>query len=508
MSDDINLSLEYVEKLLDIVDLKLGIANDREAKLILKDISFNICVGDRVGVIGRSGSGKSMLAKAILGLNNQIRKYSQTGQIVWMGGQAPIDLAQIEDDSLQKVRQAEIGLVFQQSAQVFNPTQTIGKQLLEKLVVKENSKATILAGLEEVELNPSERFFNAYPHNLSGGQLQRALLALSLINEPRLLIADEPLSALDSTTQNQILKLLKKIVDGRGAALLIISHDLGQVFDLCDRVIVLENHTISEQGMISQILQDPQTKLTKAYQASLGTTPAKVMTSETKDVLISIKNVTKVYRKKNSFLKAKSELDSVLDNYNLDIYRGEILGLYGKSGSGKSTLARMILILESYDSGLISYAGTNLQSISKHDLKAFRSKAQIIFQDPFSSMSPHRTVKQHFEDVCYASGKRMNENDVLTALKRVGMVAEHLHRIPKQLSGGERQRVLIARALYMQIEFLICDEIFASLDVLAAESIEALLRDLVKEKGLTILFISHDMKVINQFCDRKASLDR
>ncbi len=508
MSDDINLSLEYVEKLLAIKNLDLSIANGEETQLILNDISFNISVGDRVGLIGQSGSGKSMLARAILGLNNHIKHYSQTGQIVWMGGEAPIDLGVSKDDSLQRIRQKKIGLVFQQSAQVFNPTQSIGKQLLEKLGAKKNRKATILRGLEEVELVPSDRFFCAYPHNLSGGQLQRALLALALINEPSLLIADEPISALDSVIQDQILKLLKKIVDRRGAALLVISHDLGQVFELCDKVIVLENNTIGEQGPIERILQDPQTTLTKGYLADHVSTHGVMMPSDVQEVLVAIKDISKVYRKNSSFIKANNDLHVVFDKYNLNIYKGEILGLYGKSGSGKSTLARMILQLEAYDSGQISYADKDLKSLSKQGLKAFRSKAQIIFQDPFSSMSPHRTVKQHFEDVGYTSGRAMNENDALTALKRVGMAAEHLHRIPKQLSGGERQRVLIARTLFMKVEFLICDEIFASLDVLAAQRIAALLRDLVKEEGLTLLFISHDMKVINRLCDRKVSLDR
>lgn len=486
-------------ELLEIKELSLSLPKKDDDLYLLNKISVEIGIGEQVGLIGESGSGKSMLARAILGLNLQIKNLKQSGQILWHGSDEIIDIA--NSLNLQELRQREIGLVFQQSAQIFNPSQTIGYQLSEKCIASVQRKEQILDLLEEVELS-SERFYNAYPHQLSGGQLQRALIAMALINEPKLLIADEPLSALDSSTQKKILLLLRRIITQRATALLIISHDLSQVFELCDSLIVLENGAIAECGKTADILKNPQSKLTKAYnaeQSELLTTRAEI---EKKSVLISVQDLCLSYKKRNSIFSRDIQDLEVLKDFNLEIREGEVLGLYGESGCGKSSLARLILKLEPPTSGSIFYKDNSIWSFDKTRMREFRSKAQIIFQDTFSSMSPHRTIKQHFEDAAKAGQKKLGEQTMFDNLAKVGLSDIHLERLPKHLSGGERQRVLIARALYMDVEFLICDEILASLDVIVSQEILLLLKKIVLERSLTLLFISHDVAVLEDICDR------
>lgn len=492
-----------MDKLLEIKELNLSIGDLQ----ILKDITFGLVRGEKVGLIGESGSGKSMMARAILGLNKHIGGLTQQGEILWHRAEGRVELGE-ESTSLQQIRKSEIGIVFQQSAQVFNPSQCIGVQLLEKLDLRLAHPKAVLECLAEVELRPAQRFYDAYPHQLSGGQLQRALIALALINEPQLLIADEPLSALDSETEQQLLSLIKKIVTERSAALLIISHDLHQIFELCDSLVVLENGSISEFGNINDILKNPQSKLTQSFIKSQNTEKHKPFDHGEKEVLVTIKDISMTYKNSSSFFTKNKKSLEVLRNFSLDIAKCEIVGLYGKSGTGKSTIARLIMKLENLKSGEIFYKNRSIARFDKNEIAQYRKQVQIIFQDPFNSMSPHRTIRQHFEDASQAMSSKLNDTEMISCLEKVGLEEAHLSRIPKQLSGGERQRVLIARALYMNVEFLVCDEILSSLDVIVSEEILALLKVLVKEKGLTLLFISHDIKVLESFCNRIVSLDR
>lgn len=492
---------------MDIKDLSISVSNDAQDYVLLNNISFDLVSGEKVGLIGESGSGKSMLARAILGLNFHVKHLTQKGQILWSTEADYLDLNDSSAKKLAHIRNSEIGIVFQHSAQVLNPGKRIGEQLLEKIEDTNRGESIVMKALSDVELIPAERYYNAYPHQLSGGQVQRALIALALINEPKLIIADEPLSALDSKTQQQLILLLQRLVTKQAVALLIISHDLSQVFELCDRIIVLENGEIVEQGKIDGIMDSPRSELTKAFVSSHSQVNKPEVLSGGKEIIVKVEDVNLSYISKKVFFGNAKKSVAVLSQFNLEIYQGEILGLYGKSGSGKSSLARLILRLENPDTGAVYFKGEDIFGFDKQEMLQFRHQAQIIFQDPFSAMSPHRSVRQHFIDAGLAMNLKLSEEKIILSLEKVGLPSAYLERYPKQLSGGERQRILIARALFMEVEFLICDEILASLDVKVSMEILNILTNLVQLDALTILFISHDQEVLDRFCHRIISLD-
>lgn len=468
---------------------------------ILRGLNFSIGQDEVVGLIGISGSGKSMTAKSILRLHQALGVLKEDGSI-----DLTIDNKQFDLLTTEGHREAakHIGIVFQQSAQVLNPIQKIGKQLTEKLGKRPSSedKTKIKELLEEVELLPAQRFYDAYPHQLSGGQIQRVLIAMAVINNPKLIIADEPLSALDLATQNEVLELLGKLKEKYKTSILFISHDLNLVQSFCDRLVFIDDGIIIEEGSTVEIFTNPSTELVRKHVSTIqDETIERRESDENKVALFRLTNVSKQYQSEQIFTVSQTTI-SVLEDYDLEIYEGEVLGLAGPSGSGKSTLGRLLLLLEPMDAGEIFYKDRNLAEFTGRELQNFRRECQIIFQDPFSSMSPHRTVRQHFQDASRVMGIAYDDNLITPVLELVNLSGDLLDRLPAKLSGGQRQRVLIARAIFMEARLIVCDEILSSLDSLVAYSILALLKKIVAKRGLTVLFITHNQKYLKKICDR------
>lgn len=507
----IGIILHRVECLLEIKNFDLFIGKGEERVQILHDISIQVGKGRIVGLIGPSGSGKSMIARSILGLN-KFNSLETDGSIIFNDDGEKTDLQQSD---LSRIRNSEIGIVFQHSAKVLNPSLKIGEQITEKLGLfsktSQSDKEKITYDLlEEVGLAPSDKFFSAYPHQLSGGQLQRCLIALGLANDPKLIIADEPLSALDSTTAKGILELLSSLQKKRGMAIILISHDLKMIFDYCDRIVILNEGQIISQGDPNSLYAHTQPPMVKEMISAMVMDDIAEKTSpDNGNPIFSIQNISKSYEVSAQLLnfdrRKELQTEQVLDGFTIDIYENEILGIYGPSGCGKSTLARLMCRLESLDDGVILFRGKNISDYNHTEVKAFRKDCQIIFQDPLSAMSPHRTVRAHLEDVSYISGRVTNE-DLTSILNEVDLPEHYLDKYPHEISGGERQRVLIARTLMTGAHFLICDEIFSSLDILVAYKIADLLKALVKKRGLTILFISHDRKMMERLASRVISM--
>lgn len=496
-----------MQDLLKLEDYSLSLVQATEKINILDRISFSLKADEILGLVGASGSGKSMTAKSILRLHHQLACIKEEGKVsINIDGK----LSNLLTDSGYLLASKYIGIVFQQSAQVLNPSQKIGDQLIEKYQLYNKNAADQISVIKdllgEVELIPVDRFYDAYPHQLSGGQIQRILIALSLIAKPKILIADEPLSALDELTQGEILKLLQRLRSTYNTSIIVISHDLSLMRSLCDRIVFLEKGRVLQQGPTEEIFCSPATPLIAQHVASHQSASFRKHEPLQKEVLFKLSQINKQFESEKVFKRSDKSSVRVFRDFYMEINAGEILGLIGRSGSGKSTLGRIVLNLESVDSGTVSYKGRDLLQMTKREKQQFRQKCQIIFQDPFSSMSPHRTVQQHFEDAAKVIGAKYRESDFTASLEKVDLGQEVLARLPRTLSGGQRQRVLIARALYMKVEFLVCDEILSSLDRLVARSILKLIKKVVAEQQLTVLFITHDRKIVEEICDRVVTL--
>lgn len=485
----------------------LSLEKDGSEHLILRDLNLEVKPGEIVGLIGASGSGKSMTARAIMRLFQSYDSFSESGSLSLVTAESPQSLITTKG---YKLAAENIGLVFQQSAKILNPSQKIGDQIAERLILSNIPKPQlyqkVTAMLADLELHPAERFYDSYPHQLSGGQMQRALLALAFINKPKLLIADEPFSSLDTKTRTEILALIKSIHEKYKTSILLISHNLNLVESICDRLYFIDKGSIIESGTTKTIFSNPTTDLVKQHVSLHGITRSKSALVERSIVLFELKGVSKSFASQAILSDKRMNEHQVLDAFSMKIHEGEILGLVGPSGSGKSTIGRMLLRLENVDDGQILYQGNDIHLYSKNEMRRFRQECQIIFQDPLSSMSPHRTVEQHFQDASSVIRRAYSRVEVIDYLAQVEIDGSLLDRMPMQLSGGQRQRILIARVLYMQSRFIVCDEIFSSLDRLVAQEILGFLLRLVEKFSLTLLVISHDKTLLKQVCDRIVSL--
>ncbi len=459
---------------------------------ILRDISLEVERGEIVGLVGHSGSGKSMLLRSILGLNDLLFNVSESGSINYFYKDgAQIDILQAGDD-LRNLRRFEIGLIFQHSQEILNPRQTIGHQIIEKIgSVDNNTQVQIYELLEEVELIPGDSYYKRFPHELSGGQIQRALIAMALVNDPDLLLADEPVSALDKETQYKMLDLIRKLSVDRGLSLILVSHDGGLVRDYCNRIIAIEDGELIPYRYANTDLVDPR--------------PASPQSIENK-ILFELDKVNMTYNSRSLFGKNKNGVE-VFSSLSMKIYEGEILCVTGKTGSGKSTLGKLLVGLETSDSGQVKYMGKSIYKMTRDEVFRFKHSCQFIFQDPLSSMAPHRTMVAFLGDVFSVKKQPYDETIVMELLTKVALDSSLLSRRPKELSGGQRQRFMIARALLMGASFLICDEILASVDSRVSDKIIQLLIDLNKDEGITFLYITHDIEMANRIAHRIINLD-
>lgn len=491
--------------LLDISNLRLVIGSGSKTAVILDDVSFAINEGDMVGLIGASGSGKSMTARAILGLNRGAQ-FHVSGSISFLGQ----EILSSSEAELSGIRNKDIGIVFQQSAQVFNPVVTVGEQIAEKLEIfsykgDSSNKITeeVYNLLATVDLNPPDVFYNAYAHQLSGGQLQRCLIALALANNPRLIIADEPVSSLDTKSKKNVLDLIRKIHTEHGIALLLISHDIAIVKALCNELVIIEEGRIVHSGSMADagMVQHP---LLQAYD---GTQTQKAISPNNEaslQPLFSISGLTKSYENRKqaiSLTGSEAPRTFLYRDFSLDIYPGEVVGIHGPSGSGKSTLGRILMRLELYDIGIVLFKGQDIVDFDKDSLKKFRSSCQMIFQDSYNSLAPHRTILSQIRDVASVVDD-IRDTEIRKVFKEVSLSEDLFDRYPGELSGGQRQRVMIARALLIDPEFLVCDEILASLDVVVSLEILSMLHNLSKARNLAILYISHNVELMESIADR------
>jgi ABC-type microcin C transport system duplicated ATPase subunit YejF len=491
--------------LLTVENLTIALPPGGDRADAVSDISFVIEPGESLCMVGESGSGKSVCAAAIMGLLPPALRV-QGGIINF----ERTDLLRLSPTALRSLRGARIGMIFQEPMTALNPLMRVGEQIAEVLTVHGASGGAtrVPALLAAVNLPDPTRIARAYPHLLSGGQRQRVMIAMALALEPALLIADEPTTALDVTTQMQILRLIKEIQSRRGTGVLFITHDFGVVAEIADRVVVMQEGSVVEAGLAATILNDPQHPYTKTLIAAVPHRSAPPPQTEAARVLELI-GVRKTYWRGGGLLSRRSRVPAVQDA-DITLFKGETLGLVGESGSGKSTLARCIVRLIQPEAGAIRFHHTDLTRLTRTTWKPFRKRIQMVFQDPFASLNPRRRVGE-----IIAEGPMAHGTSRAAALARarellalVQLDASAAERFPHEFSGGQRQRIGIARALALDPELLIADEPVSALDVSVQAQILALLEELRRKLGLTMLFITHDLRVAAQICGRVAVMQR
>ena len=490
--------------LLAIEGLTVSLPRGADRPNAVEGVSFALDPGEVLCIVGESGSGKSVSAAALTGL-------LPPGLAVTAGtiGFEGRDLRQFTPSAMRSLRGARIGTVFQEPMTALNPLMRVGEQVAEVMRVHGRPVGRRVGELlEAVGLPDPARIARAYPHALSGGQRQRVMIATALALEPAILIADEPTTALDVTTQKQILALIRDIQRRRGTGVLFITHDFGVVAEIADRVAVMQQGQIVEQGTATAVLSAPQHPYTRALIAAVPHRTAAARPVAEGPEVLALDRVSKTYRT-GGWLGAGRTVPAV-QAATLQIRRGETLGLVGESGSGKSTLARCVVRLVTADEGAIRFGGTDLRPLSRAGWKPYRKRIQMVFQDPYASLNPRRRVGEILAEGPIAHGTPPAQARARAAelLALVQLDPGAAGRYPHEFSGGQRQRIGIARALAMDPELLIADEPVSALDVSVQAQVLALLEDLRARLGLTMLFITHDLRVAAQICDRVAVMRR
>jgi oligopeptide transport system ATP-binding protein len=485
--------------LLEVSNLGVSFVTRNGTNKAVDGISFTVESGKITAIIGESGSGKSVACYSLLGLIPQPPGKIDSGSALFQGR----DLLQLKEPELRKIRGRDIAMVFQDPMTCLNPYMTIGKQLVEPLrfhqkVSKADARARALELLEEVGMRDPASTIDQYPHQFSGGMRQRVMIAMALINEPLLLIADEPTTALDVTLQAQILELMADLQKKRDIGIIFISHDLAVVAEIADQIVVMSEGKIVEAGDREAIFENAQHPYTRKLLAAIPT-DSKPEEQAHEQVLIEVRELC------TWFEQGKQNTVKAVDNVSFDIHKGEVLGLVGESGCGKSTLGRSLLQLAPLTSGEVNFEGINLSSLPAKKMKALRRRMQIIFQDPFSSLNPRMTVFDTLAEPLLLHKIETRKTVVAAVLKLmddVGLARTAVRKYPHEFSGGQRQRIAIGRALATRPDFVIADEPVSALDVTIQAQILTLMQQLGKEYGLTMLFISHDLTVVRHLADR------
>lgn len=493
----------------------------------VRNVSFELRRGQTLCLVGESGSGKSVTARALLRILDKNGAIT-SGRILLAGKSGDIDIAPLNERSrdLLAIRGGRIGLIFQEPMSSLSPVHTIGSQIIEALQLhrrmdKKQARAETVELLRQVEIPNPETMVDRYTFEFSGGMRQRAMIAMALAADPEILIADEPTTALDVTTQAEILDLIKRLQVSRGMAMLLITHDMGVVAEVADAVAVMHYGRIVEAGSADDIFHNAQHAYTKRLLNSTvkleQNTRAKTRPEgvPAREPVLSVRNLTKVYGTSTAWFGGNNYALKAVDDVSLDLFPGENLGIVGESGSGKTTLGRLILRTVEPSSGKITYFGdgapVDVTGLGKRQLKSFHRNVRLVFQDPFASLNPRMTVKQVIGDPLYVSGTARGaalENRVAELLELVGLDPMAMERYPHAFSGGQRQRIGIARALALDPKIIIADEATAALDVSIRAQILDLLLDIQKRLDLSFIFISHDISVVRYFCDRVAVMHR
>jgi peptide/nickel transport system ATP-binding protein len=538
-----------MSKLLQIENLSVDFTSDLGQTTALQNISIGVNKGEIVAIVGESGSGKSVTSLSVLQLIPSPPALYKTGSIIAGIDERSIDILKTNKNILREIRGNKIAMIFQEPMTSLNPVMTSGKQVMEailthKKITAKEAKQRTLRLFEKVKLPEPKRIFGSYPHQLSGGQKQRVMIAMAMSCEPSLLICDEPTTALDVTVQNNILQLIKELQVQNDMGVIFITHDLGVVAEIADRVVVMYKGKIVEQNTTSNIFSAPQHPYTKALLAcrpalhpkgkklpvvsdfmevgedgemrelAIGSRqltvesrePQASQTGKHSEVLLAVDHLKVYYPSRRSFFGKVLNYTKAVDDVSFELYKGETLGLVGESGCGKTTLGRAILKLVDATSGTIAYKEEDIAKMSRSRLKALRKDMQIIFQDPYSSLNPRKTIGSAIAEPLkihklFAS-KAERKEKVIALLEKVGLRPEHYDRYPHEFSGGQRQRIVIARALALEPSFIVCDESVSALDVSVQAQVLNLLNDLKKEFDLTLIFISHDLSVVQYVSDR------
>src|SRR5436305_6881342 len=495
---------------LDVQGLTVSLPPGADRLNAVENVSFAVGPGEIVCVVGESGSGKSVTAHAIMGL-------LPPGQLTATAGRALLegdDLLTKTPAQMRKIRGHRISMIFQQPMTALNPVMKIGDQVAEVLDIhtklnERERRVRVLDVMKAVRLPEPERMIDVYPHQISGGQRQRIMIAAALVLDPVLLIADEPTTALDVTTQAQILKLIKELRERRNTGVLFITHDFGVVAEVAHRVVVMQQGRVIEQGRTADVLRRPRDDYTRMLIRAVPSLSPPVREPITAaPIVLQTNDLNKTYVAGGLFAKRR-EVKAVKD-VNLLVRRGETLGVVGESGSGKSTVARCIARLIEPTDGAILIEGADVAKLGARALRPHRKRVQIVFQDPYRSLNPRRTVGAAITEGPVNFG--MAENEAVTRarnlMRLVGLDPDALTRFPHQFSGGQRQRICIARALAMEPEILVADEPVSALDVSVQAQVLALIDEVRSRFNLAILFITHDLRVAAQVCDRIAVMHK
>ena len=496
------------KSLLKIENLSISLPAGADRSLAIENVSFEIFPEEVLCIVGESGSGKSMSANAIMGLLPKPHVKPVQGKI-WFENQ---DLLQLKESQIRNIRGSQISMIFQEPMTALNPMMKIGKQMSE--VFKYHSTMSTreieiqsIQLLADVGLPQPEKIYHSWSFNLSGGQRQRVMIAMALAMEPQILIADEPTTALDVTTQAQILKLILNLQKSHKMGVMFITHDFGVVAEIADRVIVMKEGQVVESGLADDVLNRPQHPYTQKLAASVPHFIPEKREDLTTPVIFEIKNLDKKYISKSGLFSKKVREVHASNDINFSIHQGETFSIVGESGSGKSTTGRCIVRLIEADNGQVIFEGEDFYKLRDPKfVHQFRRHIQMIFQDPYASLNPRRSVGDAIAEGPIIHGISQAEayNRVYELLDLVGLPKQAAKRYPHEFSGGQRQRVGIARALALKPQVIIADEAVSALDVSVQEQVLQLLQDIQQQMNLSILFITHDLRVAAKICDRIA----